>query len=253
MRTYLSSSRLFRYIRRKFGIKKPYALELGRWEKWKEKTQRDHPLGYFLTETLPDLLDAIWKAITDPYYNTRYYIRNRFIRKTHVLRTDCKPGEYMDTDEKIVTALANAVIDFVEIELAYKSLWCGTEESKAAVWKNGRCPELGLAHLAWEMTLDDPNLDVTDRCDSQAAHAREVHAIYAWAKTRNDRIDPHTAGGWMAYCDKYPDTLWEEKTAEQEEEADAALKKVREIEEQYDQEDRDMMIRLIKVRKSMWT
>ena len=35
--------------------------------------------------------------------------------------------------------------------------------------------------------------------------------------------------------------------------ADVALKKLRKIEEQYEKEDEAMMIRLIKIRNSLWT
>lgn len=256
---YLAESKMFKYLRRKFGIKKPCALGLGEWKKWEDNTKDKYPVGYFLTETVPDFLDDVWKAITDPYYNTRYYVRNRFIRKTHVLRTDCKPGQYMDTDGRIESALANAVIDFVEIELAYESRWCGTEESKSAVWKDGRCPELGLEYLKWEMGITynkewaGEDHELLGEPTSQAHNAREVYDIYNWAKTRDQRADPHDVSGWSDYCEKYPGLWNEEKTPEQEQEADVALKKLREIEEQYAQEDEEMLIRLIKIRKSLWT
>jgi hypothetical protein len=150
--------------------------------------------------------------------------------------------------------MANAVVDYVEVELAFKSTWCGTDESKTAVWKNGRCPELGLSHLAWEMTLDGEELDVTERSDSQAASAREIKAIYDWAKTRDSRPDPMDISGWSAYCDKHRGAPWkQEKTPEQAAESDAALAKLREIEQQHEQEDEEMLVRIVKIRRSLWS
>jgi hypothetical protein len=162
----------------------------------------------------------------------------------------------------MLSALANAVIDYVEIELAYKSLWCATPESKTAVWKDGRCPELGLEYLSWEanlvqnehmgLELGDPDYGMPS---SQAETAKEIKAIYEWAKNRDKRPDPYEESGWSAYCDKYSmdDIMGNDRSAEQEAESDVAHKKLREIEESYEREDEDMLIRLIKIRRSLWT
>ena len=34
MRTYAQEWKFFEYLRRRFGVEKPYALEWGGWEKW---------------------------------------------------------------------------------------------------------------------------------------------------------------------------------------------------------------------------
>ena len=257
MMIHLNDSEWVKSLRKRFGIEKPEWFTLDDeddfpYSKWEKETKANHPVGYFFTETVPDWIMAAYKFVTHPYYSTRYYIRNRFIRKTHVLRTDCPIGTYWETDERILSGLANAIVDYVEIELAYKSLWCGTNESKTAVWKNGRCPELGLEYLAWEMTLDDKLLDEYSRSDVQAASAREIKAIYDWVKTRDARPDPHDISGWSAYCEKYSGSLWKKETPEQLAECNTALEKVREIEKQYEEEDQDMLIRIIKIRKNLW-
>jgi hypothetical protein len=255
-RLYLGDNKWVESLRRRFGIDKPKWAGLGEWDDINARIRHEHPVGWFLTETLPDFIEAVYEFVTAPYYDTRYYIRNRFYRRTHVLRTDCPPGDYWDTDERILTALANAIIDYVEIELAYKHMWCGSDEVADAKWRNGRCPELGLKYLEWEMGLDNPELDEYSRADTQANSAREVKKIYDWAKARPTRPDPHAASGWTAYCAKYP-YIWMQKdedvTFEQRAESDSAFKKLRKIEAQYEQEDEDMLIRLVKVRKSLWT
>jgi len=254
---YLGEHKWVVALRERLGIAKPELFEFGNgsYDDWKTNTRKNYPVGWFLTETLPDFIEDTHRIVTSPYYNTRYYIRNRFYRKTHMLRTDCVPGEYSDTDERILTGLANAIIDYVEVELAYKHKWVGSEEVPNAIWKNGRCPELGLKYLEWEMELDDPNLDEYSRADSQANSAREVKVIYDWAKGRPDRPDPHELSGWNAYCDKYRSSLWNNKnqTPEQGVESEVTFKKLREIEAEYEREDEDMLIRIIKVRRSLWT
>ena len=139
---YLGEHKWVVALRERLGIAKPelFVFGDGSYDDWKTNTRKNYPVGWFLTETLPDWIEAAYKFVTSPYYDTRYYIRNRFIRKSHMLRTDCPPGQYWDTDERILTALANAIIDYVEVELAFKHQWCGSEEVPNAVWRNGRCP-----------------------------------------------------------------------------------------------------------------
>jgi hypothetical protein len=255
MRTYASEWKIFDYLRKRFEIEKPFALEWGGWEKWNDKLKKEKPVAYFFTETVPDVIDDIARYIPTPISDVRYYCRNRFYRKTHILPTGFKPGEYHDLDERILHGVMNALVDYVEVELAYKSRWCKTEESKTAKWRNGRCPELGLAHLAWEMTLDDPNLDINERCDSQAKTAREVKAIYDWWKARPNRPDAMDASGWSEICDEKRNGgigFMDKGSAEFERRRNKAHKLLRKIELQYDKEDQDMLIRVIKHRRSLW-
>ena len=107
------------------------------------------------------------------------------------------------------SALTNAVIDYVEIELAYKSMWCVTEESKTMAWRDGRCPQLGLQYLMWETTLKNDSSAGYGEDDvgygeptPQARAAEEIYAIYNWAKDRPNRPDPHDAGGWIAIMEE---------------------------------------------------
>ena len=251
---YLGDSDWVNALRKRFGIDKPQYAQMGEWDEINARIRREHPVGWFLTETLPDCIEAVYNFITSPYYKTRYYIRNRFFRKTHQLRTDCPVGQYWDTDERILTAMANAIIDYVEIELAFKHMWCGSDELEKARWKKGRCPELGLKYLEWEMDLDNPHLEENHRADFQAVAAREIKKVYDWAKTRNARPDPMELSGWSEYCAKYAGTMWKEAVSpEQQAESDLALAKLRDIEEKYHQEDENMLIRIVKVRRNLWT
>ena len=258
MRTYAHEWNFFVYLRRRLGVEKPYALEWGAWEKWEAELKKEKPVAFFLTETIPDIINNIGNHIPTPIDDIRYYCRNRFYRKSHVLPCGFKPGEYHDLDERLLHGIMTSLIDFVEIEKAYKSRWCNTIESKNAKWRNGRCPELGLAYLAWEMTLDDPALDINERSDSQAEVAREIKAIYDWWKfTRPNRPDAYDASGWSDYCEKSMEAGYsifssKEKDPELVEMSDVSHKKLRDIEAAYDAEDEDMLIRVIKIRRNLW-
>ena len=256
MRTYAQEWKLFEYIRNRYELNKPYATDSKGWKDWKAQAKAAKPVVYFLCETVPDFINDIAHYIPTPISNIRYYCRNRFYRKTHVLPTGFTPGEYHELDERILYGIMNSLVDYVEVELAYKSRWCRTEESKTAKWKNGRCPELGLAHLAWEMTLDDPALDISERSDTQASTAREVKEIYDWWKARPNRLDPYDASGWTVICEEarvagldfleHGDDDYESRKSE-------CFKLLRKIEDAYEAEDQDMLIRVIKRRRSFWT
>lgn len=257
MRLYITNSKFFDNLRKHMGIDKPFALEWDKWDDWNAQLKTDKPFAYFFTETVPGWLEDVAYYIPTPIDNVRYYCRNRFMRKTHMLRTNTKFGEYSDMDTRIFEGVMNAIVDYVEIELAWKSRWCNTEESKTAKWKKGRCPQLGIAYLAWEMTLDGPDLDETERSDSQAATAREVKAIYDWwTVTRPDRQDPHDASGWSDLCEKERAAgkkMFQRGTKEEEAEKRSILDKLRALEAADEKEDEDMLIRVIKIRRSLWT
>ncbi len=66
------------------------------------------------------------------------------------------------------------------------------------------------------------------------------------------------ASGWSAYCDMRREKGYhlldmEDKSEEEKEMSNTAHSKLREIEAAYEKEDEDMMIRLIKIRESLWT
>jgi len=96
----------------------------------------------------------------------------------------------------------------------------------------------------------------------QALRAIDVLQLYNWWKTeRPHRPDSHDASGWSQYCDdmdkKYGrDHFFESRDKETDEErarSRAALDKSHEIEAAYDAEDTAMLMKVIEIRKSLWT
>jgi hypothetical protein len=68
------------------------------------------------------------------------------------------------------------------------------------------------------------------------------------------------ASGWSAYCDamreKYPGSMFaslNSKDPADKKASDKAHKLMSKIEKAYEKEDEEMMIRLIKIRGSLWT
>jgi hypothetical protein len=120
--------------------------------------------------------------------------------------------------------------------------------------------------LKWASSLtwgDDDFLDKDDERHGKPTHqalaAQEILELYAWWKEVYPlRPDPHDASGWSEYCENrrrngYAFFDMEDRTPEEAEKGKIALDRIREIEAAYEKEDTEMLIRLVKVRDSLWT
>jgi hypothetical protein len=95
----------------------------------------------------------------------------------------------------------------------------------------------------------------------QAKSAKEMIELYTWwTVTYRNRPDPYEASGWSAYCEASRQANggklgWssKDKSPELRKMSDTSHKLLRKIEAAYEKEDEQMMIRLIKIRQSLWT
>ena len=261
------------------GTPKKGALTSDGWAEWEDEAKRYHPVRYWLAE---EGLGYVQDFVTWPIrtlYDIKYYINNRWVSRTHSLTAhprDIKPGQWQDVGNRFLPCLFNELVDFVEIESAWMHIAWGSEEDRAKYkapfwatgwfrWRTWRCPQAGLDHLDWAMTLT--NSDWVDENDpnygkptGQALRAKEIKELYTWwTTTYRNRPDPHDASGWSAYCEslriKHGDR-WigvSEKDPAIRNASTKAMKLLDKIEKAYDKEDEQMMIRLIKIRDSLWT
>jgi hypothetical protein len=216
-------------------------------------------------------------------YDVKYYINNRYVTRTHALTAhprDIKPGDWCDVGNRFLPCLFNELVDFVEVESAWSHIAWGSAEDRAKYdppfwasgwwrWRTWRSPQAGLDHLDWAMTLTmdtDWGVEATDpnygKPTGQAERAKEIKELYTWwTVTYPNRPDPHEASGWSAYCDRLREergdgNRWigmQSKNPETEKMGTTALELLRKIEQDYEEEDEAMMIRLIKIRDSLWT
>jgi hypothetical protein len=260
--------KIFDDLKAKLTYDKPVAMQWHEWDEWEAKMQKERPLAYWLNETVPDFFDDIYNFITKPFNDLRYWIRYRVFDKYHIINTGLEPG-YHDCDERMLHGMFNMLVDFVEIEKAWMCVVFSTENRKkynypwfSLGWlrvKNFRCREAGLDHLDWEYSLGNPNLNQYDRCESQSANAAEILYLYKWwTEERPNRPDYMDVSGWSAWCDHrdrkgYKLFTDKDYTPEEKIEERRILDLSRKIEEQHAQEDTDMLIRLVKIRRSLWT
>jgi hypothetical protein len=251
------------------------------WHEWETRAKRDYPIRWWIAE---EGLGHIQDFVTWPVrkiYDVKYYINNRYVTRTHALTAhprDIKPGDWCDVGNRFLPCLFNELVEFVEVESAWSHIAWGNAEDRAKYdppfwasgwwrWRTWRSPQAGLDHLDWAMTLTmdtDWGVEATDpnygKPTGQAERAKEIKELYTWwTVTYPNRPDPHEASGWSAYCDRLREERgdhWigmQSKNPETEKMGTTALELLRKIEQDYEEEDEAMMIRLIKIRDSLWT
>ena len=252
------------------------------WQEWETRAKRDFPIRWWIAEEgLGHLQDFVTWPVRK-LYDIKYYVNNRWITKSHALTAhprDISPGSWSDVGNRFLPCLFNELVDFVEIELAWWHLVWEGKEKRAKYnmpwWASGwwrirtwRCPQAGLDNLEWQRNLkyDDEWIGADDpkygKPTPQAIGAQEILDLYTWwTVTYRNRPDPHDASGWSAYCDASREanggSLWgslnADKTPELKKMSNKTHKLLQKIEADYTKEDEAMMIRLIKVRNSLWT
>jgi len=259
------------------GTPKPGAETSDGWRVWTKKAKAAHPWRYWLAD---DALGYLQDFVTWPIrkiYDVKYYVNNRWVTRTHTLTAhsrDIRPGDWCDVGNRFLPCLFNELVDFVEVELAWWHIvWEGSEFAKkyrAPFWAKGwfrwrtwRCKQAGLDNLDWQRNLRWQEEEVAEGSENlgqltpQAAKAQEILDLYTWwTVTRPARSDPMEVSGWSAYCNRRraadPDD-WIFGDGDNKEDTGPMLDQMHQLETKYEQEDEDMMIRLIKIRQGLWT
>jgi hypothetical protein len=233
---YWGCSRFADWIR---GEKKPFALTLEEWDDWREEQAKKRPIRFYISDTLLDKIQNFVYFPRDVFWNVRCYIRNRFIDKMQYLKTGLEPGKYYDLDDRIIHGLFNELKDFVETELAWMNQLSKDKKYRSRKLRS-RSPEDGIEYLKWGMELKDDNGMPT----RQATSFAEILELYNWWKNYPNRPDPMDVSGWS--------DIYDDKTVDEAVKNEVSHN-LFDLEEQQDKEEEDMLIRLIKVRKSLWT
>lgn len=277
-KNYWSCSKFANWLRGTDKLRSGTAEE---WSSWKKEAKTKYPIRYYIAEELLDKIQNTIHYPTDKLYDIKYYINNRYITHTHSLTAhprDIPRGEWRDVGNRFLPCLFNELVDFVEVELAWWHLaWSPEERPKYNMpwWAVGwwrvrawRCPQAGIDSLKWQMNLKwseeecSPGSPNIGQPTYQAISAKEIYELYTWWKeVYPNRPDPHDLSGWSEYCNRKRDEfgddgldfMQESKNPDTVELGKTALDKSHEIEEQYKKEDEMMMIRLIKIRDSLWT
>ena len=239
--TYWSCSKTSNYVLLKMGLRpKPYAATTQEWNDWAEYNKSNFPNMYWITETGFDLIQDIVYFPYDVFVNFIYWIKSRYIDQHHIIRTNLTPGQYHNTNERIVHGLFNTIVEFVEIEKANKHNVVNKLHNRPIITDKRSA---GLAYLDWEISLSDELV--------QAESAQKIKDIYLWIKdSRNKRVCSATLSGFDEYVTthKYPDINADENDILTDMLNDCDI-----IDNKRHQEDNKMLMRIINIRDELWT
>ena len=284
---YWSCSKHAAWVRAAFAkTTKPFALSMGDWKRWDADLKKAHPFVFWYTETFLNRFQRVIYKPIDVLDDLRYWGYNRFVTRPHLLNTRLQPGSYYEIDERMLHGMFETLVDFIEVEKAWMHVVWNDEARKKyhlpwykrvpyfLRWKTWRSPEAGIEHLKWEMGLvnDYDYMDEEDRVrqadynqpTSQALAASEQYELYNWWKlARPNRKDPMEASGWSDHCEQmrarrgadifsHLDDL-EDSTQQERIQSKTTLDLCDSIEKNYAEQDEQMLIRLIKIRKHLWT
>ena len=256
------------------GTVKRGAKTSKQWDQWHKEAKEKHPIRYWIVE---EGLDRLQDLITWPerrLYDVKYYVLNRWVTRTHALTSNLKKGQWYEFETRLMHSMFDELVNYVEIEEAWSNIsWDKEAREKYNApwhalgwfrWRTWRCPEAGIDKLEWASKLTNEDWLEEDskhlaEPTGQAIAAKEILELYHWWKNiRPNRLDPYEASGWSELCNrdrkegrKLLDL--EDRSETERLEKTAALDRCRQLEEQYDQEDTDMMIRLVRIRRNLWT
>lgn len=262
---YWSCSPLANWIR---GTAKGGAKTSEGWEEWRQQAKTAHPIRYWIAEEgLDKIQNAIYWPI-DIFHKIRYYINNRWITRTHTLTSNLKKGQWHEFDTRLLHCMFDELVNFVEIDSAWMEVVFSSDNSKKyqVPWwrrvpfriRGWRCPAAGVAHLEWaaNLTWNEEWIDKDDpkygKPTAQAEVAQETLELYKWwREIRPARPDPYEASGWSEFCSRRRSNIF--RSPEEQEESSRILPILEKMEEDYVNEDTEMMVRLIKIRQGLWT
>lgn len=201
------------------------------WFKKQIKEAQGEKVTYTIAERLDNWWYDLWcyirpfRKIRDGYYDVRNYLFHRY----DLIRTGLNPTSWWDKDSLILYGMMGLIVDFVEKEKCFEVVeWDSEPEHKHA--------------------------------------GEEIKAIYAWWKDyprRQKEIDDTTQ---IWYESKREDSKLrkndERKTVEspnhffncpQSERTKSLLDLSWELEQKLIEEEQDMLHRIIKIRKFLWT
>jgi hypothetical protein len=279
MRSYWTCSKFADWLR---GTPKLAAGTSKEWRQWKKEAKAAHPFRYWLVESAMDRVEDVVKWPSKTWDDISSYINNRWVTQSHTLQSHTlAKGQWWDLDSRILHCMFDSLVDFVEIETAWKHVACSQEaaakysppwwRTRFFRWRNWRSPEAGISHLSWEAELvygdgdgvrsDDPLYGTPT---TQALSAQETLTLYHWWKdVRPLRPDPDQESGWAQLLEQRRAARgnelysilddFEDRTPHDQEESSRRITLSHDIERKYHDEDTNMLVRLVRLRQSLWT
>jgi hypothetical protein len=238
----------------------PNSLDMDGWNSFENEFRKKAPVRYLIKYGIVLKISYLFASLS----HLAWAIRYRTVRKYHLVDTKLNPG-YHEIDTRILHANFELLVDYVEIEcanmvgvadraeLTAPRGWRGDWFPRVMKLKEKRSRELGMQHLMWETTLASSKLDEMSRSPDQAARAVQVMILYIWWKdtfpNRKALESPDRGNTGLEFLSR----KWQKDNPEMNEKIHkwSVDSHIQELE--WDKEEEEMLIALMKIRKGLWT
>lgn len=201
------------------------------WEEWHIHVQKLHPVKYFFAETLVDWFNhKIWWPIKHPVTDAHYWFVSHFIpnRRYHMLDLrqpkmkgeladiDCYRYGWQDVPEKMLYAMFNLLGEYL----------------------NGEQP------VDLKQWYTDQQIEADPGMRNQQGSLNEARTIYHWwAVGRKKEI--------LAHSEML--TTWADAKKKKDPAKEKYWTQLKKMEEDMETKTDEMIARLMKIRRSLWT
>jgi hypothetical protein len=231
------------------------------WRLFEQEFKEVAPIRYWFKHNFKR---AVIYPIKWKYNTVTDWIRYRTTHRYHVVNTGLPPS-YYEVESRMLHVNFTLLKDFVEIEQARQRYLWSYERKDTPTWCEKhmpfyrlvypfRRPDLGIKHFEWAATLDDPSLPPYERADKQAQDAREILALYKWwvdiRPTRREKEYKEYSDQGLGVLGSLDDDF--DHNAEDYKAFREAMDENANMEDMWNTEDEDMLVRLIKIRRGLW-
>ena len=232
------------------GTNCPHSATLEEWYYFRKAAKEKHPIRYWLAEDGWRQAEKAIKWPKETLFSIKYYIRNRFKTKTHVLKSKLRKGSWVEYNTRLPHCMMDSFVIWVEQEWFKFNCW---DEPKPANTEN-------VLKMFEERVKDYQNDEFIPDDGSEGGHIwkiEQMREIYLWWLGYEDLPDPIEESGYSAHYDKlaekYGCGLFCPETEEERKESVRLSKINQELEEKREKEITNKLIQLIKIRQGLWT
>lgn len=252
---------MLKQFRKWMNFSPPDFLDMDGWNDFEDKFKKEAPVRYIIKYAIVRRIEHLFHRLDRITWNLRY----RFVNKYHLVNTNLAPG-YHEIDRRMLHANFELLVDFVEIECANMATAFDAEARKKALgWRwhlppllrpaEFRSRELGMKHLEWETTLASPALNEIERSLDQASKAVQIIILYTWWKdaypNRKELEAPDAPNDGVGL--RFLSAKWKKANPECSAAFSQWSRDSFQQEQDWDKEEEEMLIALMKIRKGLWT
>ena len=238
----------------------PPTHDMDGWNEFEDEFKKEAPIRYFIKYHIVLQIGGFFASLSQIGWAIRY----RTVSKYHIVNTLLEPG-YQEIDTRMLHASFELLVDYVEIECANMAQIADRHKLIAERgWKHSYLPrmlkikefrsrELGMQHLQWETTLNAAELSEYERSPHQAAKAVQVIILYTWWKDVYPNREEIPAPDGERVGLEFLSKKWKKANPKMSAEIGQWSKDSYQRELDWDKEEEEMLIALMKIRKGLWT